>query len=317
MVSLLDNIRKASNILKDAMGLKSTESILVVTDRSLFNLAGEFFSAAQSITPKARLLTIDIPLTHGTEPHPDVARMMKKHDVCLLITTRSLTHTIAAAAATRKGSRIASMPGLTKGMFQTALSASIKEMKKLNGTLTKKLKGKSTIRIMTKRGTNITFSIKGRTWISDHGDFTKRGSKGNLPAGEIFIAPVEGTAKGIFVIDGSIGSLGKVDSPVTVLVESGSAVVMNGKKSALQFSSQLKKQQYRNIAEFGIGTNTKAKLSGELLEDEKVFGTCHIALGNNIHFGGKVNVPYHVDGILKNPTIYADGELIMRKGLLV
>src|SRR3989338_4070837 len=311
MVSLLGNTKAiAKKILKESMALKSRESFLIVTDRLLFNLAGEFFSAAQHITPKARLITIDIPPTHGTEPHPDVAQMMKKHDVSLLITTKSLTHTKARANATKSEARIASMPGLTKGMLSTALSAKIKDMKKLNNTLISKLKGKSAIRIMTKKGTNLTFSIKGRKWTSDNGDFTKKGAKGNLPAGEIFTAPVEGTAKGVFIIDGSIGSLGKVDAPVAVLVENGLAVVLNGRKSAVQFSAQLKEKAYRNIAEFGIGTNTRATVSGELLEDEKVFGTCHIALGNNKHFGGKVDVPYHVDGILKHPTIYGDGKLI-------
>ncbi len=317
-MSLLGSPKEvAKKILRESMALKSNESFLVVTDYKLFPLAGEFFSAAQQITPNARLLTIDIPATHGSEPHPDVAQVMKNHDVSLLITTKSLTHTRATAAATSKGARIASMPGLTKGMLSTALSAKIKDMKKLNDALIKKLKGKNTIRIMTKKGTNITFSIKGREWTSDDGDFTKKKAKGNLPAGEIFIAPAEGTAKGIFIIDGSIGSLGKVDAPVAVLVENGLAVVLNGKKSALKFSAQLKEKLYRNIAEFGIGTNTKARLSGELLEDEKVFGTCHIALGNNKHFGGNIDVPYHVDGIIKNPTIYADGKLIMREGKLV
>jgi aminopeptidase len=317
-VSLLADYRKQSlRILKDAMGLKPKESILIITDRQLFPLAGYFFSAAQQITSKARLMTIDIPATHGAEPHPDVALMMKKHEVCLLITIKSLTHTKATANAVKKGARIASMPGLTEGMFSKALSEKMSNIKKLNGRLIKTLQGKNTIRVMTKRGTNLTFSIKGREWVSDHGDFTKKGSKGNLPAGEIFIAPIEGTANGIYVIDGSIGSLGKIDAPVSILVENGQAVMINGKKSAVQYSLQLISSKHRNIAEFGIGTNSKARLSGELLEDEKVLGTCHIALGNNKHFGGDVDVPYHVDGILKEPTIYADGICIMRRGKLV
>jgi leucyl aminopeptidase (aminopeptidase T) len=318
MVSLLDSLQStARRILRESMVLEKSESMLIVTDRRLFPLAGEFFRAAQQITTKARLITVDTPQMHGSEPHKDVAKMMKSHDVCLLITTKSLTHTKATAKATAKGVRIASMPGLSEKMFFTALSAKINDIKRRNNALIKRLKGKHTIRVMTKRGTNLTFSIKGREWISDDGDFTKKGAKGNLPAGEVFIAPIESTANGVFIIDGSIGSLGKVDSPVVVLVEKGYAVVLNGKKSAVKFSSQLKKKAYRNIAEFGIGTNTKAHLSGELLEDEKVFGTCHIALGNNKHFGGKVDVPFHVDGLIKRPTIFADGILLMKEGRLV
>ena len=73
----------------------------------------------------------------------------------------------------------------------------------------------------------------------------------------------------------------------------------------------------RNIAEFGIGANEKAKLSGMILEDEKVLGTVHIALGNNVTMGGNVNVGIHLDGVIKRPTVYFDHSLIMDKGKLL
>jgi aminopeptidase len=73
----------------------------------------------------------------------------------------------------------------------------------------------------------------------------------------------------------------------------------------------------RNIAEFGIGTNDSAKLSGILLEDEKVMGTIHLALGNNITMGGTFNVPIHLDGLVKKPTVWMDGKLIMKDGNLL
>jgi len=73
----------------------------------------------------------------------------------------------------------------------------------------------------------------------------------------------------------------------------------------------------RNIAEFGIGTNDSAKLSGVLLEDEKVMGTIHIAVGNNVSMGGSVNVPIHLDGVVKKPTVWMDGKLLMKDGKLL
>ena len=76
-------------------------------------------------------------------------------------------------------------------------------------------------------------------------------------------------------------------------------------------------KEARNIAEFGVGTNPKARISGNILEDEKVFGTVHIALGSNYDFGGHVKVPIHLDGIIKNPTVLIDGEYLFRNGNLV
>jgi leucyl aminopeptidase (aminopeptidase T) len=73
----------------------------------------------------------------------------------------------------------------------------------------------------------------------------------------------------------------------------------------------------RNFAEFGIGTNDKAIITGSPLEDEKVKGTAHLALGNNIFFGGKVSVPFHVDGIFLQPTIWANDKIIMNNGKFI
>jgi len=69
-----------------------------------------------------------------------------------------------------------------------------------------------------------------------------------------------------------------------------------------------------NIAELGIGTNDQAILSGRVLEDEKVMGTVHIALGNNFGFGGTCQVPMHLDGILLSPTLTIDGQVVIKDG---
>lgn len=299
------------------MGLKQGESLLVVTDNQLYKLAGEFFTAGQKLTQKARLVTIDIPQHHGEEPHPDVARMMAKHDVCMLITTKSLTHTRARMRASRAGARIASMPGLKEGMFATALAAPPKQIEALNNRLTRILHGKKAIRITTRKGTDITFIIEGRKWVSNHGTLTKKGAVGNLPAGEVFIAPLEGRTEGRLVVDESIATVGKVKKPIIINIERGKIVSIAGGKEALSFGAALVTGKRRMVAELGIGTNRKARITGSILEDEKVFGTFHVAFGNNRQFGGTIDVPFHVDAVAAKPAIMADGKDIMREGKLV
>jgi len=71
-----------------------------------------------------------------------------------------------------------------------------------------------------------------------------------------------------------------------------------------------------NIAELGIGTNDKAKLVGSVLEDEKVMGTVHMALGDNMSMGGKISVRSHLDGIILKPTLVVDGVTLMKDGVL-
>ncbi len=57
------------------------------------------------------------------------------------------------------------------------------------------------------------------------------------------------------------------------------------------------------LAELGIGTNDRARVTGVILEDEKIYGTVHIALGSNDTFGGTVAAGIHVDGIITRPRL--------------
>jgi leucyl aminopeptidase (aminopeptidase T) len=73
----------------------------------------------------------------------------------------------------------------------------------------------------------------------------------------------------------------------------------------------------RNVAEFGIGTNDRASLTGIILEDEKVMGTIHIAFGDNKSMGGSVGVASHLDGLITQPTVWFDDRKIMESGGLL
>ncbi|MBI2655513.1 aminopeptidase [Candidatus Woesearchaeota archaeon] len=306
---LLD--KSCSIILSQCMDLKKNESCLIITDSELSKIGRALYNNSLKITRKSKLIMIPIPESHGSEPPQNVADEMLNHDVILMPTTKSLSHTAARKNATLNGARAASMPGITEDMMKRTLNVDFSKLKFINDKLIKKLNNKNKISITTAKGTDIEFSIQGRKWISDDGIYTKKGSFGNLPAGEVFIAPLEGKANGNIVCDASVGGIGKVDMDITINVKNGFIQDINGGKISKQFQKLLKNKLYRNVAELGIGTNYKAIITGEVLEDEKVLDTCHIAFGNNRHFGGKVDVPFHVDFVIRNPKIYADGKLII------
>ena len=119
-------------------------------------------------------------------------------------------------------------------------------------------------------------------------------------------------------MDASFASIGKLKHPIKLFVKNGYAVTMIGRGSKkLENLLNSVGKEARNMAEFGIGTNEKAKVTGKVLEDEKVKGTCHIALGNNAGFGGKVNVQLHLDGVIRKPTIFVDERKIMDNGKVI
>ena len=308
--------KSAEIVLKKCLGLKNNEKLLIVTDSELYDIAKMFFDGAKQITNDVKFINIPIPKVNGTEPSEDVAKEMLNYDAELLITSKSLSHTKARKNASDKGARIVTMPGITVGTIKRTIDIDYSKLEKLHKKIADVMDKGEYVRIKTTLGTNISFSINDRkSFGRDSGLFTRKGAFGNLPTGEIFIAPVEGTANGTFIADASFAGIGKLEKPIKIYVENGSVVKIEGDKAeVLDGVLDSVGKEARNIAEFGIGTNDKAKITGNILEDEKVIGTCHIALGNNAGFGGKINVQLHLDGIIKKPTIWVDNKKIMENG---
>ncbi|MBN1157647.1 aminopeptidase [Candidatus Woesearchaeota archaeon] len=306
----------AKAALLKSIALKSHESLLVVTDTRKFSLAMAFFIEANKLTKNTKLISMAPRKVNGEEPPADIVTEMKKYDALLLITDKSLSHTRARINASRKGARIASMPGITKEIIERCLDADYDRIKKLTNKLADIVDKASSVRITTKKGTDISFSIRGRkSHGRNSGIFKNKGEWGNLPEGEVCLAPVEGTANGIIVCDTTDPMKNELLSKsITIKVKNGFAVYISDKN----IFSELKKlgKNSLNVAELGIGTNYKARISGNVIEDEKVLGTCHIALGNSLSLGGKVHAKSHLDFVLREPTILLDEKVVMSEGKL-
>jgi leucyl aminopeptidase (aminopeptidase T) len=172
------------------------------------------------------------------------------------------------------------------------------------------------IRVTSPGGTDITMPIGGRTAHASSGLFRQAGQWGNLPTGEAYLAPLEGVSNGTVVVDGSMAGIGVVSEPIRITVKHGFATEITGGAEAKKLIELLEPhgKDARTVAEFGIGTNDKAILTGKIIEDEKVMGTIHIAFGDNKSMGGSVRVASHLDGLVKQPNVWFDGREIMRNG---
>lgn len=306
--------------IRDCMGAKKDEKILVITDEVKREIGLSLYENAIRLGYSSLLVEMKSGKINGEEPSPEVTELMQKFDVVFCPTAKSLTHTNARRAASAKGVRIATFPGITKDVMIRGMNADYKSISKRTIRLTELLETGSEIKVTAPAGTDISFSIKGRKAYASKGLFHAKGESGNLPTGEAFLAPVEGTANGVFVTDGSFAGLGLIKNVnIRIEVVNGYATKISGGTLAKKLKQQLDSvgKEARNIAEFGIGTNDSARLSGVLLEDEKVMGTIHIALGNNVSMGGSVNVPIHLDGVVKKPTVWMDGKMLMKDGKLL
>lgn len=306
--------------IKECMAAKKNEKILVITDELKREIGYSLYSNAIRLGYNALFVEMKSGKINGEEPSDEIAHLMQQFDIVFIPTAKSMTHTDARRNASNKGVRVATFPGITKEVMIRGLNADYKKISKLSIKLKKILEKGKEVRVTAPAGTDISFIIEGRTAIASKGLFHKKGESGNLPTGETFLAPLEGTSKGVFVVDGSMAGLGLVKgSKIRIEVKDGYAKSISGGSTAKKLEKMLDSvgKKARNIAEFGIGTNDSAKLSGILLEDEKVMGTVHIALGNNISMGGGINVPIHLDGVIKEPTVYLDGKVIMKNGKLL
>jgi|TARA_B100001964_G_scaffold229407_1_gene281699 leucyl aminopeptidase (aminopeptidase T) len=315
----MTELQKAANIvLKECMNFKESESLLIVFDENKKSIVDVLLKVGKEISSNVNSIEIPVGKIHGEEPPSEVAQEMKKYDIILLITTKSLSHTDARRNACKGGARGASMPGITEDMMERTLNADYVKISAVGDQLKEKLAGEK-VRVVTKLGTDLVMEMN--KLFDDNGLYHEKGSFGNLPAGEIGFAPVEGKTNGTFVVDQTLGGIGRLKAPIKFTVKDGSVVDIEGEEEAKDLKKRLmefKDSSVYNVAELAIGTNDKAKITGFTLEDEKVIGTVHIAIGDNTSFpGGTITAPVHLDGILSEPTVYVDDAIIMENGKLL
>ncbi len=312
--------RAADTVCKECMQIQRKENVLVVTDPHTSIIGQALYEAAARISDRVLLVMMPTTHRHGDEPPGPVADLMRKQDVVLAPTRYSLPRTRARMQACREGTRIATMPGITMQMFtEGGMTTDFNTMQSAIAQLGKSLKRQRKVNVQTESGTNVKFEIGGRWELGDNGICNRPGQVTNLPAGKILAMPKEGTMEGTIVIDGTWDAA-VVDEPLTFIVEAGMVTKITGEGSDdvkamfVEASRKLKPNQQPNVwnvAEFGFGMNTRARLVGNVLEDEKVQGTCYFAFGDNTSLGGNSACGVHVTGVLKKPTVtIGDVELL-------
>lgn len=223
-------------------------------------------------------------------------------------------------------------PGVTVDMFSRTVPIDYTRMRGDCKRIVRLMEGAESVRVTAPGGTDVSIGIKGRKGKSDNGDFSKPGKGGNLPAGEVYVSPALGASEGTIAFDGSIVvEKGEViiKEPIVCEISKGfitdisggkeakvlETTVRNAEKKARKMAStgDLKRElgevyakNASSIGELGIGLNRKARIVGIMLEDEKVYGTCHFAVGSNYDRDAESLI--HLDGLVKKPTITVVGK---------
>lgn len=312
----MELIERAKRIIVDSLCLTEDETLLIVTDDPTACVGSLFYQAAQELGRKALIVQMPELEVAGQEPPAAVAAAMREADVALCPTAKSITHTNARIEAAAAGTRVVTMPGITMDMLRAGAScADYTRVEERTMRLTERLTKAKSARI-EKEGRVLELELAGRDGIASPGVYREKGSSGNFPSGEAYIAPVEGAGNGSTVIDGSMVGIGKLEAPLVATIENGCLASIEGDGTGA-LDILFARSENGVVAELGIGTNDEAILSGIILEDEKLYGTVHIAFGTNTSFGGTNKADCHYDGIILTPTLYLDDELIIDNGVFV
>ena len=301
----------AETAVHQCLALDGDESIAVVTDDERRPIGEALYEVAGEVTDDATLVRYPPGNQHGEEPPAPVAAAMREADAFLAPTTRSLSHTRARSAACDAGARGATLPGITEDVMVAGLDADYEAIAQHCDDVLAQVADAAEVRVTTPAGTDVTFEPGGREWHDDTGMIREAGSFSNLPAGEVFVSP-EG-ANGTYVVDGTMRPYGLLDEgqELTFEVEDGYVTRISDDeiRSQVETAAESVGDAAYNLAELGIGTNVGvADLMGSVLLDEKAAGTVHVAVGDDASIGGDTEAPLHLDGILRAPTVYADGE---------
>lgn len=303
-------------VIEDCMSVKNDETVLILTDDHKQEIGIALYEEAKKISKEAVLMVMKPRKVSGEEPPEVVAESMKNFNVIVCPTSTSITHTNAKINAVKAGARLASMPGITEDMFsEGAITADYNEVEALTLKVTEILSHAKTAKII-KDGHTLEMSLENRKGIPSTGIYKNSGEAGNLPSGEAYIAPLEDSANGSMIIDGSMVGVGLLKSPLYAVIRDGRLVKLEG-EDANKLQILFDNEKNATLGELGIGTNHAARLTGVILEDEKIYGTVHIAFGTNVSFGGTNKANCHLDGVITYPTLYLDDKLVIENGKIL
>lgn len=315
----MSNNYAANVLLTTCSDCKPDEKILIVTDPTSLEVAQVMFEAAEEF-PNKSLILMNERNMHGEEPTELVTVAMKDADVIFGCTKFSLFHSQARREAAAGGARFVNMVDYNMGMMEKGgLFCDFEEVGKVCTRVAEHLEGKKICHITTEKGTDFTCSVEGIKPTPQYGRSLKPGDSSSPPDIECATCAVEGTGEGVIIVDGSIPhpKLGLIKEDIKLTVEKGLIVKIEGGAQAKILEELLHSfndSKVYNIGEIGIGLNPMCELNGNMLEDEGCYKTMHFAAGDNSGFGGKTVSKYHLDIVMREPTIEMDGVKILEKG---
>ena len=313
----------ARKVVRTLARVKAGEKVLIVADTDTMAVSAALATAALEITPEVVTTVMNPVAVDGDEPPAIVGAAMLAADVALLPVSYSISHSTATRNALKHGTRVLSLPATTPDQLVRggaeadfeAASPTVRKMGELLGAA-------ASAQLTSPAGTNCSFDLRGRSGNAHDCILDRPGKFSAFPNIEANISPVDGTAEGTIVFDGSIPNLriGPLRAPVKCTVQKGNIVKVEGGPEADMIRkvwAELGDASVYNIAQLAIGLNPAIyMLTGVWAQDHGAFGTVHIGIGTSANIGGTTKAACHFDGMMYRPTLKLDGRVVLENGEL-
>jgi len=312
--------RGAGRILDVCAGLNQGETVVILTDFLRSDLAAVVAGAALDRGADPTVVTITPRKYDGAEPTVAASDALRRADLIVSLVSTSVTHSTAIREAIGGGARGIMLTAFTHDqMIGGGIDADFDAIAPLCRKVSDLLAGANEAHLTTPAGTDLRLGLAGRPGNAHAGIARTPKVFSTVPNVEASVSPVERTSDGIFVADASIPyfGIGMLSEPVRYAVEQGMVVDISGGSQATEIDATMRScgdPNAYNIAQLSFGLNPLCKMRGVMLDDEGVYGSCHIGIGTSTSLGGDVKAPMHYDALMWRPTLTLDGVTVLRDG---
>lgn len=324
---LLEVAKSAKKLVEDVMLVKTDENVVITADTSTDKRVVD--ATARAVYAAGGVPTVIWYETRPTavvEPPAPVAGAVKNADVWIEYSYAYILHTNAWKEALKSGTRYICLTGMDALMMVNTIGrVDYPKMLELGERLRQLVESADEVIIKSPAGTDLTAYNRGRR-VRQSGKLADTPGEPIMLGGQVSWCPVEETINGKLVFDGALWpptEIGLLRSPVVLTLEKGVVTRVEGGAEAKTFERWLagfNDPTMYHLAHYSLGFNPGVtRCTGRIVEDERVFGCIEMGLGSQgPQIGGKTwKSASHTDGIVLNPTIILDGEVIEEEGRYV
>jgi leucyl aminopeptidase (aminopeptidase T) len=309
------------NLLDQCLAVGQGEQVVLLTDAGTDGkVVSRLTDSIESRDGVPLVARMPVPYLPGAEPPGAVAAMMREAAAVIELTSLFIGSSLARRNATERGVRYLAMPGVVLDTFRDGgpLDVDFEQLRADAERVGRAWTAAREFRLTTPAGTDLRGSVDGRGGRVLHGMAREPGAYMAPPDIESGTAPVEGTASGVVVIDGDLLFMGQgpLREAVVLHVVDGNVVGIEGAECArlTEMLDRCADNRMANLAEVSMAFNPAGTICGVPMETESARGTAHVALGNSIAYGGRINAVAHLDCVMRDATLELDGRCVMTEG---